>query len=84
MTCIKFQQGGNPHAVVENSALNRMFGHLVCLWQNCFHAYGSKPYPTMNGDEVKEIVLAKKKMTQSSGCPKEVYDSYNERMFSST
>ena len=74
MTFIKFQQGGNPHAVVENSALNRMFGH----------AYGSKPYPTMNGDEVKEIVLAKKKMTQSSGCPKEVYDSYNERMFSST
>ena len=41
-------------------------------------SYGSKPYPTMKFDEVKKFVLAKKKMPQPSGCPKEVYNIMKE------
>ena len=41
-------------------------------------SHGSKPYPTMKVDEVKKFVLAKKKMPQPSGCPKEVYNIMKE------
>ena len=41
-------------------------------------SFGSKPYPTMKAEDVKKFVLAKKKMPQPSGCPKEVYSLMKE------
>ena len=35
--------------------------------------YGGKPYPEMKADDVRKFVLNKRKMSQPSKCPKEVY-----------
>ena len=40
--------------------------------------YGDKPYPGMKADQVKTFVLNKNKMSQPSGCPKEVYKLMKE------
>ena len=40
--------------------------------------YGDKPYPGMKPDQVKMFVLSKNKMSQPSGCPKEIYKIMKE------
>ena len=40
--------------------------------------YGDRPYGDMKADQVKRFVLNKNKMSQPSGCPKEVYKLMKE------